>query len=78
MAVQETTGGSPPTTVEGRAPEEGGLFGPTQRPGEAITAGSYPTPIQGFREEEQITTDEILREMYQQRPSPWLLRLIRE
>jgi hypothetical protein len=70
-------GGGPPTTVEGRAGGEG-IFGPTQRPGEPITAGAHPTPVPGFGEEEQLTTDDILREMYRKRPSPWLLRLIRE
>jgi hypothetical protein len=66
----------PPTTVEGRAPGGGGVFGPTQRPGEPVTAGTYPTPVQGFGNEE-LSADDIIREMYAKRPSPWLLRLMR-
>lgn len=69
----------PLTTVEGRAPAApGGIFGPTTRPGEPITAGAYPQPVQGFGDAEPITTDDLLREMYRKRPSPWLLRLIRD
>jgi hypothetical protein len=71
--------GGPPTTVEGRAPGgPGGIFGPTQRPGEAITTGARTAPVAGFGEEQELSTDDILREMYRQRPSPWLLRLLRE
>ena len=72
-------GGGPPTTVEGRTPEDAGLFGPTGRPGEDITAGSpYPSPVQGFGGEEPMSADDVIRAMYAKRPSPWLLRLIRD
>lgn len=71
--------GGPPTTVEGRAPTDAGLFGPTTRPGEDIGTGSpYPSPVQGFPQEDPMSADDILRAMYAARPSPWLLRLIRD
>ena len=49
-----------------------GLFGPTNRPQEAITAGAI-TPGQN-----QLDPDSLLRLLYAKRPSPYLARLLRD
>jgi hypothetical protein len=56
----------------GPAPSGPGLFGPTARPTESIMAGANGAPDQP-----QLTSDELLRVMYQKRPSPYLARLLR-
>ncbi len=56
------------------APQGGpGLFGPSQRPSEPITAGALGAPGQP-----QMTADELMRLLYSKRPSPYLARLIRD
>ena len=69
------TGGAAPGPAGGAAPPGGGgagLFGPTARPTESIMAGANGAPDQP-----QLTSDELLRVMYQKRPSPYLARLLR-
>ena len=68
-------GGAGPGPAGG-PPQAGGgpgMFGPTQRPTESITAGANGAPG-----EAQLTSDELLRVMYQKRPSPYLARLLRD
>ncbi len=69
--------GGPPSAAPagaGAAPSGGppGMFGPTNRPTEPITAG------QAQPGQQQLTADELLRLMYSKRPSPYLARLLRD
>ncbi len=50
-----------------------GLFGPTKRPNEPITAGAMGLPDQPM-----LTSDELLRIIYSKRPSPYIARLLRD
>lgn len=81
QAAAPLAGGStPPATPEEGGPPGGSvpsgspdLFGPTRRPNESITAGAMPVgPGQP-----QLTSDELLRILYQKRPSSYLARLLR-
>ena len=61
-----------PPTPPGALPVPGGVFGPTERPGESPTAGvigaSTPVP----------NVDDALRALYSVFPHPQLLQLIRK
>ena len=69
-----STGGTGGTPAAGGSPASGaeGVFGPTARPSEPITAGAM-----GAGGQPQLTPDELFRILYQKRPSPWLARLMR-
>ncbi|GAF78798.1 unnamed protein product, partial [marine sediment metagenome] len=70
VPVSETTAGGPPPPGEAMAPPVD-AFGPTQRPGEASTAGMIPTAP-----ETAPHPDLVLQQLVLQHPSPYLLRLL--
>ena len=74
MAVQETTGGSPPTTVEGRVPEEElDVFRPTEQPDTPL---DYQARAGLMGQGPQPSADAVLTQLVESFPSPYLIRLL--
>ncbi|RKZ89390.1 MAG: hypothetical protein DRQ39_00825 [Gammaproteobacteria bacterium] len=57
--------------TQGAPPPSSGAFGPTQRPGEPITAG-----LPSEEALQQISAQQVLRAIYQAYNSPWIAGLI--